>query len=48
MWVWPLPPRGPLALVCEWPEKKIGLTRSEIDADVIVDAAKGAQVLWLR
>jgi hypothetical protein len=38
-WVWPLPPAGPLAFVCEWPAAGIPLTRHEIDAQVILDAA---------
>ena len=45
-WVWPLPPPGPLAFVCEWPHHGIDLTRSEIDAQVVLDAAARAQVLW--
>lgn len=45
-WVWPLPPQGPLLLVCEWPAAGIALTRSEIDAGVILDAAARAQVLF--
>jgi hypothetical protein len=45
-WVWPLPPEGPLAFVCEWPAKGISLTRHEIDAKLIRDAAAQAEVLW--
>jgi hypothetical protein len=42
-WVWPLPPPGPLALVCEWPAAGISLTRLELDAQSIIDAAARAQ-----
>lgn len=42
-WVWPLPPPGPLALVCEWPAAGIPLTRLELDAQAIIDAAARAQ-----
>jgi hypothetical protein len=42
-WVWPLPPPGRLALVCEWPAASIPLTRHEIDAQVVLDAAARAQ-----
>ena len=45
-WAWPLPPPGPLAFVCEWPKYAISLTRHEIDADVIREAAKRAIELW--
>ena len=45
-WVWPLPPPGPVVLVCEWPAMNIPLTRSELDAQTILDAAARAQVVF--
>ena len=45
-WVWPLPPAGPLAFVCEWPAQDIPLTRIEIDAGLVLQAASRAQVVW--
>ncbi|MGI8623723.1 MAG: hypothetical protein ACR2NB_09620 [Solirubrobacteraceae bacterium] len=45
-WVWSLPPPGPVALVCEWPAMDIALSRSELDAQTILDAAARAQVLF--
>jgi hypothetical protein len=45
-WSWPLPPEGPLAFVCEWPAKGIPLTRAEVDARLVLDAAARAEVLW--
>jgi len=45
-WLWPLPPSGPLAFVCEWPGEGIGLTRVEMDAQLVLDAAGRAEVLW--
>ncbi|MGI8712738.1 MAG: hypothetical protein ACR2NR_06035 [Solirubrobacteraceae bacterium] len=45
-WVWPLPPPGPLSFVCEWPAAGIPLTRSEIDAQNILDAAARAQAIF--
>lgn len=45
-WVWPLPPPGPLAFVCEWPAKEIELTRKEIDAQLVRGAAEHAETLW--
>jgi len=46
LWVWPLPPPGPLALVCQWPAAGIPLTRHELDAQLILDAAARAQVVF--
>ena len=45
-WVWPLPPPGRLAFVCEWPSKGVSITRLEMDAKVILDAADQAEILW--
>jgi hypothetical protein len=45
-WSWPLPPPGPVAFVCEWPAEQIELTRYEIDAAVIREAAAKAEALW--
>ncbi len=45
-WVWPLPPEGPLAFVCEWPIADIPETRSEIDSTLLRDAAADAIIVW--
>lgn len=45
-YVWPLPPPGPLAFVCEWPAAGIELTRNEIDSEKLRTAAADAVVLW--
>jgi hypothetical protein len=45
-WVSPLPPPGPLAFVCEWPALAIPESRTEIDAEPILDAASQSIVLW--
>jgi len=45
-WVWPLPPPGPLAFVCEWLVAGIPVTRQEIDAQVVLDAARRALVVF--
>lgn len=45
-WIWPLPPPGVLVFVCEWPALDIPLTRCEIDAQPIIDAAARAQVVF--
>jgi hypothetical protein len=45
-WVWPLPPEGPLAFVCEWPIADIPETRTEIDSALLRDAAADAVIVW--
>jgi hypothetical protein len=45
-WVWPLPPPGALAFVCEWPIQNIPEARAELDADLVLSAADDAEVLW--
>ena len=45
-WVWPLPPPGPVAFVCEWPAHGIAEMRHEIDAALILDATRDAETLW--
>ena len=46
LWVWPLPPAGSLALVCEWPAAGIALTRHDVDAALILEAAARAQLVF--
>jgi hypothetical protein len=46
LWIWPLPPPGLMALVCEWPAAGIPLTRYELDAQLILDAAARATVVF--
>jgi hypothetical protein len=46
LWVWPLPPSGPLSFVCEWPAAGIELTRHELDAQLILDAVERAQLIF--
>jgi hypothetical protein len=45
-WLWPLPPEGPLTFVCEWPAHGIAMTRHEIDAGPIRNAAAEARAIW--
>lgn len=45
-WVWPLPPPGPLAFVCEWATYDISERRAEIDAQLILDAAAHSIKVW--
>jgi hypothetical protein len=46
IWIWPLPPLGRLTFVCQWPEANIELTRHDIDAQLVLDAATRAQVVF--
>ena len=46
MWVWPLPPPGPVAFVAEWAAESIPLTRREVDAGAILEAARKSEALW--
>ena len=45
-WSWPLPPPGPLTLVCEWPAFGIGETSVEVDTGPILDAAANVVDPW--
>lgn len=45
-WVWPLPPSGPVGFVCEWPAAGIALSRQEIDAQMLLEAAARARPLF--
>jgi hypothetical protein len=45
-WVWPLPPSGPLTFVCEWPAAQIPLTRTDLDAQAVLDAAARAEIIF--
>lgn len=45
-WVWPLPPPGPFAFVCEWPGRGIAVSRTEIDAGLVLQTADRAVTLW--
>jgi hypothetical protein len=45
-WAWPLPPKGPLEFVCEWPTHRIAESRVGLDAQLILDAADRSIRLW--
>jgi len=47
-WAWPLPSRGPVQFICQWPTLGTGETRVRIDAQLILDAARGWQVHGTR
>jgi hypothetical protein len=45
-WAWPLPPKGPLEFVAEWPDLGLPETRAELDAALILEAADRSIRLW--
>jgi hypothetical protein len=45
-WISPLPPPGPVGIVCEWPAVDIPVVRHEIDARLILDAAGKARAMF--
>lgn len=45
-WAWPLPPAGPVSLVCEWPALRIPETRADIQAEMISGAVDDCVDLW--
>jgi hypothetical protein len=46
LWVWPLPPPGPVAFVCQWPRYGIPESRVEVDGQSIRAAAATAREIW--
>lgn len=45
-WIFPLPPPGRLIFAVEWPARGIELTRHELDAAPILEAAAMSEQLW--
>jgi len=45
-WIVPLPPPGPVSVVCEWPIAQIPVERREIDGQLILDAAERARAMF--
>jgi hypothetical protein len=46
LWLWPVPPGGPLELVLEWPALGISEARIRIDATPFAELATRATPLW--
>ncbi|WP_432564458.1 hypothetical protein [Kineococcus sp. SYSU DK003] len=47
-WLWPLPPPGPLRVLCQWPERGIEQAWHELDGEMFQRAAQRAQPIWPR
>jgi hypothetical protein len=46
LWLWPLPPPGPVELVCSWPDQGIEEARATIDGAELGALAERAIELW--
>jgi hypothetical protein len=46
LWVWPLPPPGPVTLTCTWQTYGLGDARLVLDGDALRSAASQAQPFW--
>jgi hypothetical protein len=45
-WLWPLPPDGPVELVCQWPDRGVDLRSVAIDGESLRTAAARNRPLW--
>lgn len=48
LWLWPLPPAGPIELVMQWPTLGIDETRVTLDASMVPELAAHARPFWPR
>jgi hypothetical protein len=46
VWLWGLPPPGPLTFACQWPAEQIPPSQADLDAELVLAAAARAQTLW--
>ena len=46
LWIWPLPPPGPVTVTCSWPSRGLHDARLVLDGDAIQAAARRAQPFW--
>jgi hypothetical protein len=46
VWLWGLPPPGPLTFACQWPAEQIPPSQALLDARLVLAAAARAQTLW--
>ncbi|MGB3375888.1 MAG: hypothetical protein WBA87_12230 [Microbacterium sp.] len=46
LWIWPMPPAGPIELVMQWPAMGIDETRLVIDASTLPELAARARPYW--
>lgn len=48
LWLWPLPPSGPIELVMQWPALGIDETRVTVDVGSVAELAARARPFWPR
>ena len=46
LWLWPLPPAGPIELVAEWADRRIPESHLTLDGDAILAAVPHVRSLW--
>ena len=46
VWLWPLPPAGPVEVFCRWDDRGIPETATSVDLTAVVVAAADAEELW--
>ena len=46
VWLWGLPPPGPLTFASEWPAEQIPASQAQLDAGLLLAAAQRARTLW--
>jgi hypothetical protein len=46
VWLWGLPPPGPLTFACQWLAEQIPPSQAELDAGLVLAAAARARILW--
>jgi hypothetical protein len=46
LWIWPLPPPGPVTVTCSWPSRGLRGARLVLDGDAIQAAARRALPFW--
>ncbi len=46
LWIWPLPPPGPVTVTCSWPGRGLDDARLVLDGDQLQAAASRAQPFW--
>ena len=46
VWLWGLPPPGPLTFACHWPAEQIPPSQTQLDAGLVLAAAARARTLW--
>jgi hypothetical protein len=46
LWVWPLPPPGPVVLICSWERAGLAEAKLTLDPDAIQTAAAASEPYW--